>query len=595
VEFRILGPLDLVGGADGAPIEAPKLRALLGVLLLHPNEVVSNERLIDELWGDRPPATAGKTLQTYISQLRRGLRPDVIVTRPPGYLLQIESGELDAERFRALVAKASNLAARSDNRQARDRYREALALWRGPPLADVRFESFARNEVAQLNEERLSAVLELIDCELALGHHERVVLELKTLVRQHPLRERPRAQLMLALYRCGRQADALAAYQEARRVLVEELGLEPGSELQELEHAILAHDPTLEAPPRAASPQPVSRRLLSPRALAFATLAALAAALGVTLALRGREARSLQLVSNSIGFVDAGSGRLTRSFQVGRQPIALTVANKSVWVANYTDQTVTRIDRATGDIATIPVGGHPTGLAAYRGIVWVWTLEDKLVPIDPRFDTPGHPLSLAKETLASRSQGQAGRTPEERQGGRLAAGGGFLWITAPLTTVVRLDVADRRNRVPIVPDAGVEGAIVYRDGQAWVAGTDQVFPITGSRPISGSGVPVGVVHDLVFGAGSLWVVSGGPTDPGGVAGGLRRIDPTTRLVRATIDVGSDPVAAAVAGGSVWVAARTDGMIVRVELEDGRKIERIRVGAKPIAVAADHGGVWVAVD
>ena len=148
MEFRILGPLELIGGGDGAPIEAPKLRALLGVLLLHANEVVSSERLIDELWGERPPATAGKIVQTYISQLRRALGADAIVTRPPGYLLHVESGELDADRFHALVAAASDLAARGDNLHAHGRYREALALWRGPPLADVLFESFARNEVA---------------------------------------------------------------------------------------------------------------------------------------------------------------------------------------------------------------------------------------------------------------------------------------------------------------------------------------------------------------------------------------------------------------------------------------------------------------
>jgi hypothetical protein len=303
----------------------------------------------------------------------------------------------------------------------------------------------------------------------------------------------------------------------------------------------------------------------------------------------------VRLTSNSIGFFDAESGRLTRSFQVGREPIALTVANNSVWVANYQDETVSRIDRTTGDTVTIAVGAHPTGLAAYRGTVWVWTLEDKLVPIDPRFDSPGLPLSLTSQTLGSRSQAQAGRTPEEREGGRVTAGGGFLWVTAPLTTVVRVDVANRRNRVPIVPDTGVEGAIVYQGVAAWVAGSDQVFPITGATPISGSGVPVGVVHDLAFAAGSLWAVSGGPTDPGGVAGGLRRIDPTTRLVRATIDVGSDPVSMAVAGGSVWVAARTDGMIVRVDPEDGRVVEKIPVGAKPVALAADHNGVWVAVN
>src|SRR5262249_10685473 len=159
-------------------IAAPKLRTLLGVLLLHPNEVVSSERLIDELWGERSPASAGKIVTTYVSQLRRGLGSDVIMTRAPGYLLQLESDTLDAERFRSLVIEARSLAALEDNIGARRRFREALALWCGLPLSDVRFESFARSEVEQLEEERLSAVMDLTDCELALGQHEEVVAAL---------------------------------------------------------------------------------------------------------------------------------------------------------------------------------------------------------------------------------------------------------------------------------------------------------------------------------------------------------------------------------------------------------------------------------
>jgi DNA-binding SARP family transcriptional activator len=232
-------------------LDAPKQRALLGVLLLHAGEVVSAERLIDELWGERPPQTATKVLQTYVSQLRRVLGADVIVTHSRGYLLQVEKEGLDAGRFRNLAARARLLAGSGEAERAESVYRESLALWRGSPLADLSFESFARNEVEQLGEERVDAVIGWIDCRLGLGQHSELVPELERLVRKHPLRERLRAQLMLALYRSGRQADALAAYQEARRILVDELGLEPGPELQQLERAILAHDPTLEAPLRA--------------------------------------------------------------------------------------------------------------------------------------------------------------------------------------------------------------------------------------------------------------------------------------------------------------------------------------------------------
>ena len=248
MEFRILGPLEVLDGERVIALQAAKQRALLGVLLLHANEVVSRERLIDELWGERPPATAVKVVQSYVSQLRRRLGRETIATRGPGYLLRVKEDAVDATRFRRLVAEGRQLATSAEQEQAARAYRAALALWHGPPLADVVVESFARNEIERLEEERLSAVGDRIDCELALGRHEDVLLELKTLVGQHPLRERLRSQLMLALYRTGRQADALAAYQDARRTLVDELGLEPSHELQELERAILRQDPALAAP-----------------------------------------------------------------------------------------------------------------------------------------------------------------------------------------------------------------------------------------------------------------------------------------------------------------------------------------------------------
>jgi predicted ATPase/DNA-binding SARP family transcriptional activator len=248
VEFRILGPLEVAGPGGLVRLEAAKQRALLGVLLLHPNEVVSRERLIDELWGPRPPATAAKLVQTYVSQLRRALGPELIATRPPGYQLHIDDDALDAARFRRLTGEARRLAARDEHDQAITLSNEALALWRGPPLADIVLESFARNELERLEEERLATIIERVDCELALGLHEQLIGELEALAAEHPVREGLRGQLMLALYRSGRQADALAAYQEARHTLVEELGLEPSPELQDLEKAILTHDAALQAP-----------------------------------------------------------------------------------------------------------------------------------------------------------------------------------------------------------------------------------------------------------------------------------------------------------------------------------------------------------
>ncbi len=583
MRFGILGPLELAESSGPVTIEAPKQQALLGVLLLHANETVSSERLIDELWGERPPATATKVLQTYVSQLRRIVGADAIATQPPGYLLRVEEEALDASRFRSLVASARRLAASGDHELAAARYREALALWRGPPLAGVVFESFARNEAERLEEERLSVVIDLIDSELALGKHEQVVQELETLVHQYPLRERLRAQLMLALYRAGRQADALSAYRDGRRLLVDELGLEPSRELQELEKAVLTHDPALDAPRPPAhvlTQRPRTRR----RAAALAAVIALALALGLAFALGGRHAQSMRLEPDSVGFLGAASGRVTRSFSVGRAPGALAVANDSVWVANYRDQTVTRIDRTTGHSVTIPVRGHPTGIAAFRDAIWVWTLEGLLVPIDPRYDSAGNPVSLAAEIVGARGAG-----------GRITAGGGFLWIAAPGTTLIRVDAANARNRhLPIVPDEGVQGAIAYHDDQVWVAGAYEVFPIAAETGIPGTGANVGSVRDLAFGAGSVWAVSGGPAHAGGVVQALRRIDPHTRLVQATIPVGSDPVAVAVADGSIWVASRTDGTIERVDPAQNRVVDTIALGAKPTALAPDADGVWVAV-
>ena len=595
VEFRILGPLEVRDGDVAISFDAPKHRALLGVLLLHPNEVVSTERLIDELWGERPPSTAGKVLQTYVSQLRKAIGSERIVTHAPGYLLRLDGDALDAVHFRRLAGDARALAADGDAAEADRRYREALGLWRGPPLADVLFESFARNEVERLGEERVVAVMDRIDCDLALGGHDALVPELEALVRQYPLRERLRAQLMLALYRSGRQADALTAYRDARRTLDEELGLEPSRELQDLERSILNHDAALERPTRPSTSRPVKQRIRGRRAVALAALILLAVASGVAFALDGDAPRSRLLAANSIGYVDAESGRVTGSFPVGRRPRAIAVTNDSVWVANHADQTVTRVDRRTGETVTIVVGGHPSALAVHRGTTWVWTTEGFLVPIDPRFDRAGEPRSLAAEVpgLAGRIEGVAPTAPQRREGGgRMTSGGDSLWITIPLTTLIRMrEVRSGRAEV-ILPDAGVHAPIRYHDGEAWVAGYGSVFRIDADTGIPGSGIRVGLTRDFTFGHGSMWVVSGGQMDHQiGVA--LRRIDPVGGVVEETVDVG-DPVAVASAGDSIWVASRNERALLRVDPRENRVVDTIPLGAPPRALAADAEGVWVAV-
>jgi len=259
MEFRILGPLEV--GLDGPPFAAKgrKPRALLALLLLHRNETVPADRLIDDLWGESPPATAANTLQVYVSQLRK-LVEDRLVREGAGYRLRVQPGELDAERFERMAAEGASALAGRSYAKASEQLLEALGIWRGPALVDVQYEPFARAEITRLEELRLVAIEDRLEAELGLGRDHEVVPELEALVSEYPVRERLRGLLMLALYRGGRQADALDTYREARRVLVDELGLEPGPELRELEQAILRQDESLARRTRPESnvPAPVS-------------------------------------------------------------------------------------------------------------------------------------------------------------------------------------------------------------------------------------------------------------------------------------------------------------------------------------------------
>jgi class 3 adenylate cyclase/predicted ATPase len=278
MEFWILGPLEVHDHGRQIPLGGGKQRALLGVLLLHANESISSERLIDELWGDQPPARAHKLVQGYVSGLRKLLGPARVVTRSPGYLVRVEADGLDALRFDRLVAEARTA---EEPRLRADRLREALELWRGSALADVRLEGFAAREAERLNEQRLATLLDRIEVDLELGRHAELVGELEALVAAHPLQERFRALLMLALYRSGRQADALELYRATRKLLADELGLDPSPELQRLERLVLTHDAELDPPrfeahvelPPAPTPPPEGERLRRTVSVVFGDLA----------------------------------------------------------------------------------------------------------------------------------------------------------------------------------------------------------------------------------------------------------------------------------------------------------------------------------
>jgi DNA-binding SARP family transcriptional activator len=266
VEFRILGELEVLDDAGQAvEIVGYRRRALVALLATHANEALSADRLVDALWEDGTPANAANALQAVVSRVRRAVGDTRIVTRTPGYALRAEPDEIDAQRFERLAAEARRACADGDLHGAVATFRAALALWRGTPLAEFAYARFAQLETARLEERRLTVVEERIEAELALGAHGDLVAELEALATAHPLRERLQAQRLLALYRAGRQAEALARYRELRALLRDDHGIEPGAALRELERAILQHDPALDAPvapappPRTTTEQPASR------------------------------------------------------------------------------------------------------------------------------------------------------------------------------------------------------------------------------------------------------------------------------------------------------------------------------------------------
>jgi len=293
MEFLVLGPVEVRIDGKAVPLGGPKQRALLALLLLNANKPVSRSRLIDAVWGERAPASVERSLDNYVSRLRTLVGPDRLERRPPGYLLRVEPGELDLERFEALLEQGRAAGAAGDPATARGRLRDALGVWRGRALADLASELPLGMEAERLEERRLLALEGRIDAELALGGGPELIGELERLVSEHPFQQRLLGQLMLSLHRAGRPADALAAYQAFRRRFAEEVGLDPSAELRTLERRILEQDPTLGSA-AAVSPVASPRRSTRARMLAGAvvlTAVAASATVGVELGTGGSSAR----------------------------------------------------------------------------------------------------------------------------------------------------------------------------------------------------------------------------------------------------------------------------------------------------------------
>jgi ABC-type transport system substrate-binding protein/DNA-binding SARP family transcriptional activator len=569
LEFRILGPLEV--GRDGELLELPagKPRALLAVLLLHGGAVVSLDTLVDELWGDEPPATAAKNVQGYVARLRRQLGDGSLVTQAPGYALRVDDERVDARLFQALVEEARS----AEPAGAASRLEEALALWRGPPLADFTYEPFAQEEIRRLEELRLSALEDRFEADLELGRHEEVVGKLEQLARAHPLRERLQGLLLVALYRCGRQADALEAYRATRRRFVEELGVEPSPALRQLERAILEHDPSLGAPPRERAGPAASVRRIGRRGavLAFAGLLALGGSAAIlALALSGEATRSLVAAPNSIGVVDGRRDVVRTVIKAGGEPGGIAAGEGAVWVTDTASDLVLRIGRDGRSVDRIPVGHRPTGIAVGGGQVWVVNqLDRKVSEINPR------------------ALRQVGTVQVGNGAGAIAFGHGSIWVAnATDYTLSRIDPDG--GRVTTIPLAGEPGGIAASRQGMWVTNTStgQLLLVDAGSGTVTQSVPIGNgPQGVAVGGGAVWVAN---TPDGTVS----RFDPGTGRIR-KIAVGESPTGVAYGDGEVWVAAGRSGNVLRIDPDSG-SVQPVAVGNEPTGVATVGKDAWVTV-
>lgn len=579
----MLGPLEVVEQGDVVALGQGKERSLLALLLLHANEVVSTDRLIDELWPGEPPAKAAKAVQVYVSRLRKRLGEQVISTRSPGYVIELDPEQLDALYFERLVAHARVLPA-ADAALA---LREALGLFRGPPLADFAYEPFAQSEIARLGELRLAAVEERIDAELALGRHAELIAELEALVRSHPLRERLRAQLMLALYRSGRQSDALQAYRDARRTLADEQGLEPGEELKDLERRILRHDPGLDVTSASADPDGPVRRSGARVLLSAAALAALGMAGAAVVASRiGNDSAGLASVPpNSVALIDPGTNAVVAAIPVGERPTRIAAYGDSLWILHPDGRTLSRVSRSERKVTgTAGLGTAPAGIAADRHGVWVSDARAATVMlVDPERLT-------VKRTIRARSTPL--RLPYS-DAGSLAIGYGSLWFASGERTISRIDpdkgVVRFAIRDVMTGGPGL-GGIVAGAGAVWVAGLHAVTRISPASNSVVAEIELALFRatGLAVSQNAVWVSDVGSDQ-------VFLIDPGRSLAAGATKVGGQPLSVARGAGSLWVANSGDGTVSRIDPTSGRVTATITVGGSPNGIAVTDGEVWVTVD
>jgi DNA-binding SARP family transcriptional activator len=616
LDFRVLGPLQVAANGTFLPLGGTKQRAVLALLVLHANEVVSTDRLIDELWGDSPPKSATNMVQGYVSHLRDALEPgrargehELLVFQPPGYTLQIKPGRLDAGRFEELAAEGRRRLAEGDAAASAATLRAALALWRGPFLADLAYEPFVRADGDRLEEERLQALEDRIDADLALGRHQALVAELQGLVDRHPLRERLRAQLMAALYRCGRQADALEVYRDGRRSLLDELGIEPGPRLRELEQAILRQDPSLGAPAPPPAPAGSRRRR---RAAAVGAVLVAAAALAAVLTLdRSGGAGTVVVRPHSVAVIDPTRDALVGDIPVGAYPGPLAADDEFVYVANIGDATVSRIVPSTRKVYDTGSLSRAIDLVAVHK--HLWAADGGVAGHTPA--PPGTVLDLDTSSSEMRTirVGPSVEGDEEQTTVAADARGAEVWVgNKDSETVTQLQPPTTLTVHGIAPG----GLAAVADGAGgetiWASdpGRDLVARIDGAsgritRRIRVPGRPA----RLSANTEAVWVIarddgSGQWRPTSDTLPAVWRIDPTTNRIVKRIPLPLTPLRIALGAGSVWVTAQrvlsyggasVDATVFRIDPSSNRVVARISLNTSALdGIVVSHGLVWVAV-
>lgn len=548
MEFRILGPLGAEEDGKQLAPSGHKARALLALLLLHANEPISADRLLEEVWGDQLPANRAKTLQIHISRLRKSLGADRLKTGGGGYALAVGDGELDRDRAVSLVERGDRMLEEGDAKTAGAFFREALSLFHGRPLEEFAYERFAQAELARLEELHLQAQEGRIESELAVGRGAQVTSELDALVAEHPLRERLQGQRMLALYQAGRPADALEAYQAARRRLVDELGLEPGPALQELERRILNQDPDLGTRIRGVRVQRLGDHPTRwSRRAAGSAAVLLGAVLVGLLAWRSAGADSA-LPARSLAMLDPQTLEPTAILSLGAEPSDIAVGRRAIFVAVPALGSVIVIDPRTRAVASLgaPVR-RPTRLAAGSGGLWV-------------LDSPARRVSLLGSTRMHEIVEAAGRGSAPLDA--ITAGDRAVWLAERAAELVfRLDPLDGRSRS--VENRGrdsfFEGdarrAVVVTAGSVWASNPVSIFPATDRL------------------------------------GRVARLDSTTGELIASIRLPAPPIAMAADDQAVWVALDRGETLWRIDPRDNVAVSAVRVPGGVIDLAVDERAVW----